>query len=630
MTTQKANALCWGRIEGRGPYSNKSEMKQFGDKPHCQSLAGQINLRFQPLFRLAFRPMKLRLPFSGRINPWIHLTAVVAAAAMARPSRAGADDLKPLPPPVQAAMQGISAKGMLDHIKVLSSDEFEGRQPGSAGEDKTIAYLEKQFKALGLSPGNTDGTYLQAVPLMGFTATPTLSITTNGGKWDLGFPADAVIWSRRFQPEVKVENSEIVFVGYGVVAPEYGWDDYKDVDVKGKTIVMLVNDPQVPDPNDLTKLDDSLFKGRTMTYYGRWTYKYEIATAKGAAAAIVVHETGPAGYPWAVVVGSNSRENFDLQTPDRNQSRVAIEGWMTLDNARKLCAAGGQDYNALKAAAVRKDFRPVSLKSQANFTVANALRPVSSHNVVAVHEGSDPKLKNEYLIYTAHWDHLGKNPKLEGDQIFNGAVDNASGTAALLELARAYAHIPTKRSVMFLSVTAEEKGLLGSKYYAANPIQPLNQTIANLNMDSMNVWGPTHDVTVVGVGQSTLEDWVQAIVTGQGREVKPESEPQNGSYFRSDHFEFAKKGVPALYVHAGTQFIGKTPDFGKKKHDEYTQNDYHKVTDEIKPDWDLSGAVEEAALLFQLGYRVAENPDWPEWKPGSEFKARREQMLRLP
>jgi Zn-dependent M28 family amino/carboxypeptidase len=519
-----------------------------------------------------------------------------------------AADNSPVPSEIRAALAGVTTNDLFRHIKVLSSDEFEGRAPGSAGEQRTVDYLISQFKALGLKPGNPDGTYIQNVPLVGFSAKPTISFLSRGERLDVAFPTEGVIWSRRFVPEVKVADSEVVFVGYGVVAPEYGWDDYKDVDVRGKTILMLINDPAIPDPNDPSKLDEKMFKGRAMTYYGRWTYKYEIATAKGAAAAIIVHETGPAGYPWAVVEGSNSRENFDLQSADRNMGRVAVEGWITLDNAKKLCTAGGQDFEKLKQSALRRDFRPVMLDSKANFTVQNTLRDVASRNVIAKVEGSDPKLKDEYVIYTAHWDHLGRDPKLPGDQIYNGAADNASGTAALLELAEAFTQAKPRRSVLFLSVTAEEKGLLGAKYYATHPLYPLERTRANINMDNMNVWGRTRDVGIVGVGQSTLEDTLRSLVIAQGRVLVPESSPEKGYYFRSDHFEFAKQGVPALYTDEGTDFVGKPKDFGPRKREEYTARDYHKVSDEIKPDWDLSGLVEDVGLLFQVGLQRGAEP----------------------
>jgi len=536
---------------------------------------------------------------------------------------AGLSNLRP-------ALSSIRTNDLMTHIRVLASEDFEGRAPGSRGEELTVKYLANQFKQIGLQPGNPDGTYIQNVPLMGFTAQPVISFDTQAGRMDFGFPNDCVVLSRRQLREVRVENSEVVFVGYGVIAPEYGWDDYKDVDVRGKTLLMLINDPAIPDPHDPSKLDESMFKGRAMTYYGRWTYKYEVATALGAAAAIIVHETGPAGYPWFVVVGSNSRENFDLQTPDRNLGRVPVEGWLTLDNARKLCAASGQSFEVLKAAALKRDFRPVTLPCRASFTVTNALRAVSSRNVIGKLTGTDPRLREEAVVYTAHWDHLGRNPKLEGDQIFNGALDNASGTAALLELAEAFtkARPAPKRSVFFLSVTAEEKGLLGAKYYATHPLHPLARTLANINIDGINVWGRTRDLGIVGVGQSTLEDNLRRVVTAQGRVLLPEAEPEKGYYFRSDHFEFARQGVPALYLDQGIDFIGKPADFGKRKRAEFIERDYHKVSDEIKVDWDLSGAVEDLQALFQVGYVVAQGSAWPVWKEGSEFKARREEMLK--
>ncbi len=532
-------------------------------------------------------------------------------------------DLKP-------ALDSFTAGDLLRHIGVLASDEFEGRAPGTKGEELTVNYLTDQFKKLGLKPGNPDGAYIQKVPLVGFKATPKAFFVSGKKKMDLKFPDQYVAVSRRFVSEVKVENSDIVFVGYGVVAPEYGWDDYKGVDVKGKTIVMLVNDPPVPDPKDPSKLDENMFKGKAMTYYGRWTYKYEIATDKGAAAAIIVHETEPAGYPYKVVAQSWGRENFDIQKPDKNMGRVAVESWITLDTAKELFKMGGQDFDALKKAAVSKDFRPAPLNAKASFDVKNTLREIQSKNVLAKLEGSDPKKKDEYIIYTAHWDHLGKDEKRKGDQIFNGAIDNASGTAGLLEIAQAFTRLqsPPKRSILFLSVTAEEKGLLGSKYYAENPLYPLSKTVADINMDGLNQWGRTRDIILVGLGNSTLDDVVKDVAQKQGRIVKPDAEPEKGFFYRSDHFEFAKQGVPALDPDSGIDYIGKPPEYGKQKRDEYTEKDYHNVSDEIKPDWDLLGAVEDLQLLFEAGYRVANDLKLPQWKPGTEFKAKREAMLK--
>jgi Zn-dependent M28 family amino/carboxypeptidase len=553
-----------------------------------------------------------------------HLNAVAADRIESEPkNRARTAQLDP-------SLESITSSDLLRHIKVLASDEFEGRAPGSRGEEKTVDYLLRQFRGLGLKPGNPDGGYFQEVPLVGLTAQPTISYRVGTRTTELAFPADCVVGTRRVVPEVEVKDSELVFVGYGIVAPEYGWDDYKGVDVRGKTIVMLVNDPPIPDPKDPSKLDERMFKGNAMTYYGRWTYKYEIATEKGAAAALIVHETGPAGYPYFVVVGSWGRENFDLQTPDKNLGRVAVEGWIHLDKTKELFAAAGHQFDELKARARSKEFKPVSLGARVTFQLKNTMRNVASKNVLARLEGSDPKLKDECVIYTAHWDHLGRNEKLEGDQIYNGAADNASGTAALLELAEAFAKLPAppKRTVIFLAVTAEEQGLLGAKHYATHPLYPLERTLANINIDGVNQWGRTRDLNVIGLGNSTLDDAVIRAAAAQNRIVTPDSEPEKGRFYRSDHFEFAKLGVPAIYAKGGVDFIGKPPGFAEQKSEEYWQRDYHKVSDEVKPDWDLSGAVEDVRLLFALGHEIANGDQYPEWKPGTEFKARRDEMLR--
>ncbi len=533
-------------------------------------------------------------------------------------------------PDFTRANESITVSDLSAHIAKLASDEFEGRSPGTKGEDLTVAYLTDQFKSMGLKPGNPDGTYIQNVPLVGYTSNAKVEITARGKPVTMEPRTDYVVSSRRFIPEVKVPVSDIVFVGYGIVAPEYGWDDYKGVDIKGKTILMLVNDPPVPDPKDPSKLDENMFKGKGMTYYGRWTYKYEIASEKGAAAALVVHETGPAGYPFAVVGSTSGREEFDIQKADKNMNRVPVEGWITYGKTAELCKLAGLDLATLKKAAVSKDFRPVTLNAKASFEIANTLRQVDSRNVIAKLEGSDPQLKNQYVIYTAHWDHLGKDTSLKGDQIFNGANDNASGTAGLLELAKAFTRISPapKRSILFLSVTGEERGLLGAKYYAENPLYPLKDTLADINMDELNQWGRSKDVRVIGLGNSTLDDVVEEVAKSQGRVVVGDAEPEKGRYYRSDHFEFAKQGVPALYPKQGVEILGKPDGYGLKKEAEYTTNDYHKVTDEIKPDWDLSGAVEDLQLLLQVGYKVADADKLPEWKPGTEFKAKRDAMMK--
>jgi Zn-dependent M28 family amino/carboxypeptidase len=532
---------------------------------------------------------------------------------------------------LQPALDAIKPDSLLAEIKTLSSDDFEGRKPGSPGEVKTIAYMQQQFQQMGLKPGNPDGTYVQNVPLAGITSKSHPEIAVKGKKLPLVDKKDYIALSSRYVPQVDVKNSDIVFVGYGVVAPEYGWDDYKNVDVKGKTILMLINDPAIPDPADPSKLDDKMFKGAAMTYYGRWTYKYEIASEKGAAAAIIIHETGPAGYPFEVVSGSWGGENFGIQRPDNNAGRVAVEGWMTFDKAGELCRMAGLDLAALKKAAITKDFKPVPLPgATASFKIENTLRKIDSHNVVAKLEGSDPALKDQYVIYTAHWDHLGRDPELKGDQIYNGAADNASGSAGLLEIARAYTKLspPPKRSILFLSVTAEEQGLLGTQYYATNPLYPLKNTLADINMDVLNLWGKTSDMTIIGLGNSTLDDTATEVLKAHGRTVIGDPDPGKGSFYRSDHFEFAKQGVPALDPDPGATYVGKPADYGKQKRDYYTEHDYHKPSDEVKPDWDLAGAVEDLQVFFEIGVDVSNSNDIPQWKPGTEFKAKRDAMMK--
>lgn len=537
---------------------------------------------------------------------------------------------RPAAPDLNPALSSITAGDLLRHTKVLSSDEFEGRAPGSPGEGRTVAYLTAEFQKLGLEPGNPDGTYVQRVPLVGLTAQTEVRLLAGGKPVSVKAREEIVAYSRRVLPEVRVDNSEIVFCGYGVTAPEYGWDDFKGVDVKGKTLLVLINDPAIPDPADPSRLDERMFKGKAMTYYGRWTYKYEKATELGAAAVLIVHETGPAGYPFAVVGGSWGRENLDLRRPDGNRGRVPVEGWIAWEKAAELVRLAGKDLHELKRQALERDFRPAPLNATASFRVKNAIREVDSHNVLAKLPGADPALRDEYVIYTAHWDHLGKDPSRKGDQIFNGALDNASGVAVLLEIAEAFTRLAPKpkRPVLFLSVTAEEYGLLGAKHYAENPLYPLAKTLAIINMDGVNPWGRTKDFVIIGLGNTTLDDLFAEEAKAQGRVIKPDAEPEKGFFYRSDHFEFAKLGVPASHSDAGTEYLGQSAEYAQQKRDEYTAHDYHKVTDEVKPDWDLSGAVEDTQLLFRVGYRVAQGERWPEWKPGTEFQAVREEMLR--
>ena len=525
----------------------------------------------------------------------------------------------------------ISAASLLARTKILASDEFEGRAPGSPGEEKTVAYLVDEFKKLGLQPGNPNGTFIQDVPLVGITSKTVATFTAAGQPVPMAPINDYVCPSFRVAPHLELKDTNLVFVGYGVVAPEYGWDDFKGVDVRGKTVVMLINDPPVVDPAT-GQLDPKIFGGNAMTYYGRWTYKYDIASAKGAAACIIIHETGPAAYPFGVVVASNSRENFDLRMPDGNASRIAVQGWLTIDAARRLLTASGQNFDALKKSAATREFHPVPLNAKVSFTIDNTVRDVASKNVVALLPGADAKLRHEYVVYSSHWDHLGRNAQLKGDQIYHGAADNAAGVAVLLELAQAYRALPAaqqpKRSILFLSITAEEKGLLGSRYYAQNPLYPLTKTVADINMDGANQFGPTSDMETVGFGASTLDDIGVAVAKSQGREMKPEAHPERGSYYRSDHFEFAKIGVPSYYPKSGKLFIGQPADYGEKLINEYIAHDYHQVTDTVKPNWTFEGAAQDTEFLMQVGLRVANDATWPQWRDGNEFKARRDAMLK--
>jgi Zn-dependent M28 family amino/carboxypeptidase len=438
-----------------------------------------------------------------------------------------------------------------------------------------------------------------------------------------------VAWTKRVADSAAIDNSELVFAGYGVTAPEFDWDDFKDVDIKGKTIIVLVNDPQVPSASDPTQLDPALFGGKAMAYYGRWTYKFEEGARRGAAGILIVHETGPAGYPFSVVQG-NLGERFDLVTSDKNMGRSSIEGWLSLDAATKLLAMAGHDLEALRKQALTREFRPVPLGLRASLALRNTMRTVQSTNVLARLEGSDPVLRDEYVVYTAHWDHLGVGTPVNGDAIYNGALDNASGVAQLLEIARAFTTVAPrpKRSILFLMVGAEEQGLLGSQHYAEQPIYPLAKTLAAINIDGVNQWGRTNDITVIGMGASDLDDYLREAAASQNRVLRPDPESEKGFYYRSDHFNFAKKGVPALYTDTGVDFVGRSPEYSQQKRDEYTNRDYHAPSDHIKPDWDLTGAIDDAQLLFLVGYRVANAAAFPEWKPGNEFKAARDAMLK--
>ena len=531
---------------------------------------------------------------------------------------------------LEPALEAITPDGMLAHIKVLASDEFEGRAPGTKGEELSVKYINDQFKQIGLKLGNPDGTYTQEVPLAGIKGEPRMSFITGDKTIDLKYPDDFIASSARLQPEIKIDNSDVVFVGYGVVAPEYGWDDYKGVDVRGKTLLMLIGDPPIPDRKDPSKLDEKMFKGKAMTYYGRWTYKYEIAAQKGAAAAVIIHQTESAGYPYSVVRTSWGKENYEIDSPNKNADAVEARCWITFDTAKKLLAACGQDFDRLRKSAITREFRPVVLNAKADIDIKQQLRSFKSHNVVGKLEGSDPKLRDEYVIYTAHWDHLGRHPELQGDQISNGAIDNASGVASVIELAAAFTKLnpPPQRSVLFMATTAEEAGLLGAKYYAEHPLYPLDKTLADINIDTVNPWGKTRDIEDLSDNNSTLDDLLAAAAKHNGRVMTPNSEPEKGNFYRADHFEFSKRTVPSLYTRGGKDFIGKPANFGQQKRDDYTAHHYHQVSDEVDPNWDLSGAAQDIQLLFEVGYQVVNGDKFPEWKSGTEFKAKRDAMLK--
>ena len=527
----------------------------------------------------------------------------------------GADGAETGVPAAEIAT-GVSAGTLLEATATLASDEFQGRAPGSEGETKTVEYLTEQFAALGLTPGNPDGTWVQAVPLVGITPLPGdgLFVTRDSDARTLQPAADYVAWTKHVVDEVSVADAEIVFVGYGARAPEYGWDDFGDADLRGKILLSLVNDPPL----------DDIFGGPAMTYYGRWTYKHEIAAELGAAGSLVIHEVGPAGYPWEVVGSTPYAESFDLVAADDNLSRATFEGWVQRATAETLFRMAGLDFEAAKQQAADRAFEPIPLGVTGSLRIRNELRRIESQNVVAKIEGSTAP--DEVVMYVAHWDHMGVDPSLDGDRIFNGAADNATGTAGLIEIARAFmaAPEPPRRSILFLAVTAEEQGLLGSRHYGENPLYPPAQTVAALNMDVLNQWGRTRDLTIVGMGQSELDAVAAEVAASLGRALAPDPEPEKGFYYRSDHFSFAKAGIPAFYADPGVEYLDKPPGYGIEKRAEYTANDYHAVSDEVKPDWDLSGAVEDLTFMYRMGARLAGADDWPAWSETSEFRAVRE------
>jgi Zn-dependent M28 family amino/carboxypeptidase len=527
-----------------------------------------------------------------------------------------------------AAMPAIDLDRVLADIRRLSSDEFGGRAPGSTGETLTVQYLIDGFSAAGLEPGHPDGGWTQAVPLVGIAPSnfsPLAIARDDGSSSSFQRHDDFVAFSERVTDRIALDRSDVVFVGYGVQAPEYGWDDFKGMDVAGKTLIVLVSDPPVPlDPAQPDELDPAMFNGRAMTYYGRWTYKYEKAAELGAAAVFIVHETGPAGYEFAVVQGMEG-ERFGLVPPDRNMRKPAVEGWLTLDTARAVFAASGLDFDRLKRQACTREFQPVRLGATASLSFDQALRTVDSANVIAKLPGADPAVADECVIYMAHWDHLGIGTPVDGDPIYSGARDNASGTAMLLELARAFKAVrpAPRRTILFLATTAEEQGLLGSSYYASFPLYPLERTLAVVNVDEVNIWGRTRDLTIIGLGMSDLDTYAREAAAEQGRHLRGDPEPEKGFYFRADHFSFAKAGVPALSPECGVDFIDKPEDYAERIREAWNHT-YHRPADKVRDWWDLAGAADDAQVFFAVGYRIANADAYPEWSAGSEFRAIRE------
>ncbi len=527
----------------------------------------------------------------------------------------------PLPVVAQTA-PAISVETLKSVTQELSSDAYEGRAPTTAGEAKTIDYIVKRFAAAGLKPGNK-GQWTQDVPMVEITARDVTPFTASGGKAPVTFNyrTDMVAGTYRVVPKVALKDSEIVFVGYGINAPEKGWNDYAGLDVKGKTVVILINDPDWE--TTAAGQDAGAFEGRAMTYYGRWTYKFEEAARQGAAGAIIVHDTEPAAYGWSVVQSSWTGPQYKLDAPGNHMDQNEMVGWIQLAKAKELFAAAGKNFDQLSAAAKQKGFRAVPLGLKLSGSFSNDIKRSKSKNVVGVLPGT--AAPDEVVLYSGHWDHLGRCDAVDGDDICNGALDNASGIAGLVATAEAYAKAgPARRSVAFVAVTAEESGLLGSEYYARNPVFPLGKTVGGVNMDGLNVIGATKDFEITGAGKSELEDMVKPLVAAQGRTIAAEATPEKGHYYRSDHFSFAKLGVPMLSAGGGIELVKGGVLAGKAASEDYVKNRYHGPKDEYDPNWNWDGAVQDLTIYYQLGRQLADGDAWPNWYPTAEFKAIRD------
>ena len=514
----------------------------------------------------------------------------------------------------------IDGAKIADHVKVLASDEFGGRMPFTEYETKTVEYLEDQFEQMGVEPGNGDS-YFQEVPMVEIEAENMSDLHVEGSDFskDYTFKDEFVALTRRVADSISINHSELVFAGYGVVAPEYEWNDYEGIDVTGKTVVVLVNDP------GFGTSDSTFFKGDAMTYYGRWTYKYEEAARQGATGILIVHDTKPASYPWGVVENGWTGANLYLKSDDNNMSRCQVEGWIGLDVAKEFFKAAGKGEYNFTAEAKKRSFEPFDMGLNISLSFTNRTKTSESKNVAGLVRGTEKP--DEVIIYSAHWDHLGIGSPVDGDSIYNGAVDNATGTAALLEIARAFAgnNKKPKRSVLFLAVTAEEQGLLGSAYYAEHPIFPPSKTVADINMDAFMSIGEMKDLTIVGYGQSDLDDMATKLAENQGRYIIPDPEPGAGHFFFFFYFNFAKVGIPALYASGSYEHMTKGVEYAKEKSEAYVSHDYHQPSDEYSDDWDMGGMIQDATLLYKLGYELSQDTTlWPKWKEGSEFKAIRE------
>jgi Zn-dependent M28 family amino/carboxypeptidase len=550
---------------------------------------------------------------------------IVAACGKQEPAPPAQTSTQPAPPPkptpVVPSLEGhstpeITAEDFAARVRKISGDAFEGRKPGTIGERMTTAWIKDQFEQVGLKPGN-GGNWFQTVPMIETTLqypdSVALDVATKNGDEHLAYRTDMIVNSLDASHDVSIEGSPIVFAGYGVVAPEQNWNDYAGLDVKGKTVVVLVNDP------GWGNHDETLFKGNALTYYGRWTYKYEEAARQGAAACLIVHETPGAGYPWDVVVNSWSGPQDALPPREDPAPHLPVAGWLTTEAAQRLFAKAGANFDELKKSADVRGFKPVALDAKLSTQFKNRIDNLSSENVIGMIRGSTRP--DEIVVYSAHWDHLGKDPSIKGDGIYNGAIDNGTGIAALIEIAEAFAHQspPPQRTVLFTAVTLEEAGLLGSRYYVTHPAFPLDRTVVDINMDALPIVGPAKDIAVMGWGQSELDDYIKDAATAEGRTIVPDETPEKGFFFRSDQLNFARLGVPVLYARSGLNLVEGGEEAGRKLYADYTANRYHKPADEYDPNWDLRGVIEDVKAFYAVGKRLADETTFPQWKPDADF-----------